>query len=164
MMTRCVTVLGLLATLSLSANTAFGQATHNVTLSGFEFTPPDIIVEVGDTVSWEWVNGTHNVVSGTVDAGAGTSDGNFTSGLPIGVLGTTYDLVVDQAFLDANPMPGDVYPYYCDPHAGFGMVGSITVVEPVEIPAASDWGLVALTLLVMTAGTVVLLRGRTRHA
>lgn len=161
-MTRCVSVLGLLATLSLGASTALGQTTHNVTLSGFVFTPADITVDLGDTVHWEWVSGTHNVVSGTVDGGTGTSDGNFESGLPIGVIGTTFDLVVDQAFLDASPMPGDVYPYYCDPHAGLGMVGSITIAPP--IPAASDWGLVALTLLVMTAGTVVLSRGRTRHA
>ena len=42
----------------------------------------------------------------------------------------TYEVVFDQAFLDANPEPADVYPYYCMVHVGFEMVGCITVDAP----------------------------------
>jgi len=92
---------------------------------GAVFIPADVTVEVGDTVHWFWAGGFHNVVSG-VDS---VHDGNFHSGSPTSAGGTTFDVVFDGAFLAANLMTDNYYPYYCEVHEGLGMVGSVTVEE-----------------------------------
>lgn len=146
------------AVIGAGAMRAEAQTTHDVFLDGFEFIPADITINVGDTVHWEWVSGTHNVESGEIVAGSGVPDGNFRSGDPTGVVGTTYDLVFDQAFLDANPMPDAVYPYYCVVHANVNMAGTITVAGPQNVPAASHWGLIVMGLLIAVGAAVVLVR------
>ena len=108
----------LLLTLVASAAPA---ATITVQLIVIDFVEQDITIQVGDTVHWEWVSGTHNVVSGV----GGVQDFNFDSGNP--AAGTTFDVTFDQAFLDANSMPDNEYPYYCEPHLALGMIGTITV-------------------------------------
>lgn len=88
------------------------------------FSPADVVIDVGDTIHWIWASTGHNVVSGMpVDPNAGVA---FLSGPPAPV-GTTFDVLFDQAFLDANPVPNNIYDYHCHPHAAFGMVGSVTV-------------------------------------
>ncbi len=146
----------LIAVSLLVAAAAQAQTTHDVDLSGFSFLPADITIDTGDTVHWIWVSGQHNVESGEIAGGFGVPDGNFISGAPTLVVGTTYDVIFDQAFLDANPMPGDVYPYYCVIHAGVNMAGTITVVDP--IPTVSEWGLAALGLVLLIAGSVLVVR------
>ena len=116
-----------LVLLTLAASAA-PAATITVQLVGFTFVEQDITIEVGDTVHWEWVSGFHNVESGVVVSGAGVPNGMFRSGDPTSVVGTTYDLVFDQAFLDAHPIAGNEYPYYCIVHTFFDMVGTVTVV------------------------------------
>lgn len=105
---------------------ALGQTTHTVQLIGLDFVPPDLTVELGDTVLWDWVSGFHNVESGV----GGLHDGNFRSGDPTGDDATTFEVLFDQAFLDANPVPDGEYPYYCIVHFGIGMSGIITVQVP----------------------------------
>ena len=133
-----------------------GQTTYTVNLTGFSFSPADITVALGDTVHWVWLDGVHNVESGV----GGAYDGNFRSGGAVS--GADYSVVFDQAFLDAKPMPGDVYPYYCAPHWGLGMVGSISVSPPV--PTVSEWGLVAMALLMLAVGTVAMIRRQRERA
>lgn len=161
-MSRYASVLGLVVALSVGAGVARAQTTHTVQLVGIAFDPASITVNIGDTVRWEWVLGNHNVESGVIEAGLGVPDGNFISGAPTGVTGTTFELLVDQAFLDANPMPGDVYPYYCIVHTGVDMAGTISVSPP--IPTVSEWGVAAMILFILAAGTVVLARGRSTPA
>ena len=48
----------------------------------------------------------------------------------------------EPAFLDANPIAGDVYDYHCHPHGFAGMVGSITVAP--DVPMLSNAGLALL--------------------
>lgn len=140
----------------LAAAVAEAQTTHNVDLDGFSFIPADIAIEIGDTVHWVWVSGNHNVESGVITGGVGVPDGNFISGAPTLVVGTTFDVTFNQAFLDAKPMSGNVYPYYCVIHAGVNMAGTITVVDP--IPTVSEWGLAALGLLLLIAGSVLVVQ------
>ena len=142
----------------ISSAGAAAQTTHNVQLVGFTFIPPTLKIDTGDTVHWEWVEGVHNVESGIIVAGAGVPDGNFLSGAPTGVVGTTFDVVFDQAFLDAQPMPGNVYPYYCLVHTGLNMAGTITVNAPPAVPAMSVWGAVALIVVMLAAATTVFAR------
>ncbi len=92
---------------------------------GFDFTPANVTIETGDTVHWFWAGGLHNVESGV----GGVHDGNFRSGDPTSDTSTTFDVTFDEAFLTAQPIPQDVYPYYCAVHEALGMVGSVSV-EP----------------------------------
>ena len=145
---------------ALAAASASAQTTHDVSLSGFSFAPPDLSIDAGDTVRWTWFDGKHNVESGV----GGAHDGNFRSGEPVDSPGMTFEVTFDQAFLDANPMPDDVYPYYCIVHLGFGMIGSITVEAggggPTSVPTASQWATLALITVLLAGGMVALRRQR----
>jgi plastocyanin len=111
-----------------AVSSASAQTTHTVELIDMSFSPPDLKIDLGDTVHWVWVFGFHNVESGIVVGFDAIPDGRFRSGDPDFDL--TFDLVVDRAFLDAYPAPNAVYPYYCVVHGPDGMVGSIRVTVP----------------------------------
>lgn len=108
--------------LSLALAAALAQTTHTVSVGSpiNRFTPKDLAIQVGDTVTWTWVGGIHNVSS---------QDGYFSSGAPVGAP-MTYSLTFDAAFLVGAPISGNRYDYQCDVHAGLGMVGSVTVGTP----------------------------------
>ncbi len=101
-----------------------GGTTHVVELLIYTFEPPDIEIEVGDTVRWVWVIEAkpHNVESGV----AGIHDGNFRSGDPV-CAPAEFELTFDQQFLDDHPMPDNLYPYYCIVHVDLAMTGTVTV-------------------------------------
>jgi plastocyanin len=111
---------------------------------GLTFVPADITVAPGDTIEWHWSSGTHTVTSG--DNAACVHDGTY------------FDMNLDSS----NPVvqyvvPNDgttFIPYFCRPHCGAGMVGTITIL-PSPIPAVSQWGMIVMGLLVLVAGTVV---------
>jgi plastocyanin len=90
------------------------QTLHVVVSSGMTFTPPDLTINVGDTVRWENQSGFHNVVA---------DDGSFTNG-PASTSAWTYDRVFTTV--------GD-FRYYCVIHGGpggVGMSGIIRVINP----------------------------------
>ncbi len=103
----------------------------------FVFSQPDITIEVGDTVRWTWESAGHNVGSGL----PGDPTPFFLSGPPADV-GTIFEVTFDQAFLDANAVPDNIYAYHCHPHGDLGMVGSITVV-----PAPGSMALFGVALI-----------------
>jgi plastocyanin len=103
--------------LVVGSSSLFAQTTHQVDVAGISFTPAHITIAEGDTVFWNWVSGMHNVAS---------DEGLFTSGNPV-MPPFTYSLTFDAAFLASAPANGNFYPYHCDPHLAFGMVGSVTV-------------------------------------
>jgi plastocyanin len=87
------------------------------------FSPATLTINIGDTVTFVNDGGFHNVAS---DAGAVTSfhcaDACGTS--PVGdASSNAWSSTV------TFPTVGSV-PFHCDIHAGIGMVGTITVVEP----------------------------------
>jgi len=99
----------------------WSQQKISVEVSSNQFTPADITINVGDTVEWTNVQGFHNV-----DGRTSTYPNNpesFFSGSPAGP-GWTYEHVFSAA---------GTYDYDCTPHAGLGMVGTVTV----EAPAAT---------------------------
>jgi plastocyanin len=65
-----------------------------VTVQNFQFTPSSLpSVSLGDTIRWEWINGTHTTTSTSVPAGAATWDNaidvnNTFFEYPVTVLGT----------------------------------------------------------------------------
>jgi plastocyanin len=85
------------------------------------FSPATLDVRVGDTVHWVWEASGHTVTSGK----GGNPDGTFCSpndgacaGASTSRAGATYDHVFTT--------PG-TFPYFCRPHFGAGMVGTIRV-------------------------------------
>ena len=93
----------------LFLNAAIARAaTVEVTVRNFEFVPATININPGDTVIWNAVQGAHDVVA---------NDGSFSSG------------AVKQApwtFSHKFNTEG-TFRYFCSPHQGFGMVGTIVV-------------------------------------
>ncbi len=86
-------------------------ATHVVQVSNFQFSPATLTgVQVGDTVTWTWTNGSHTTTSTSVPAGAAAWDAPITSAA------TTFSYKVTQA---------GTYSYVCQPHAP-NMAGSFT--------------------------------------
>ena len=71
------------------------------------FAPAAIRISPGTTVTWEWINGYHNVVD---------ENGQFSSGEP--EQGATFEHTFETA--------GTIL-YYCEPHRSMGMKGAIIV-------------------------------------
>lgn len=92
----------------------------NVDVSNIKYTPKDITISVGDTVVWTNTQGSHNVNGSTsVFPSNPESFGNSVAG-PGWTLTHVFSL------------PG-TYDYRCDPHANFGMVGTVTVETQSEV-------------------------------
>ena len=101
----------------LSSSLIFGQTSHTVTLTNFAFTPQTVTVNVGDTVKWNNVQGTHNVRA---------DDFSFFSGSVAPAPWT---------FIHVFTAEGN-NPYYCEPHGGpggSGMSGVVVVETPVSV-------------------------------
>lgn len=91
-----------------------------VAVGNFQFNPKHIVVETGDVV--RWINA--EAISHNVNGSQTTFPNNpasFTSGAP--APNWTYDLTTTA--------PG-LYDYRCDPHAGGGMVGTMSVYDPMS--------------------------------
>jgi plastocyanin len=97
-----------LAVFALLACAQGWSAVHEVTISGLDFVPSELSIEVGDTVKWTWVTGiAHNVVAddSSFSSGSTTTEGNF-----------------QQTFNSVGEVP-----YHCQPHRNQGMTGVINV-------------------------------------
>ena len=98
-----------------------GQAI-NVGASGNFFSPKTLTVKAGTAVTFVWVSSGHSLVFGTscspatVGPSAGVSSG--------GVQNAGFLLAVPATVINA---PG-TYPYYCSPHCGSDMTGTLTVI------------------------------------
>jgi len=84
-----------------------------------------VTIHPGDTVQWVWQSPGHTVTSGTVKMGMGTADNKFCSPsdmncatAPTSTTGAMYSHTFTQA---------GMFPYYCRPHAGAGMIGTVVV-------------------------------------
>lgn len=82
------------------------------------FAPAAIEVSPGTTVTWDWVDGYHNVVA---------TDGEFDSGSP----------ERNATFEHTFETPGTVL-YYCDPHESIGMKGAVVVAGDGDVENVSD--------------------------
>lgn len=92
------------------ASISFAQTVHVVEARDFVFVPENVNVAVGDTVEWQWIEGTHTTTS------------DSTSGQNV------WDAPLDvahQVFRFVITAPG-VHHYHCTPHQSLGMVGTIT--------------------------------------
>lgn len=126
---------GVVATTASARSTAPRVATkHVVEMISTDdkkelYAPVDITIQVGDTVSWLAVSGSHNVAfwADSIPPGAEArllelmpDQTSPLNGARRPKKGSTYDIV----FTD---VPKGVYKYFCKPHLRKGMVGTITV-------------------------------------
>ncbi|MCI4668887.1 MAG: plastocyanin/azurin family copper-binding protein [Bacteroidia bacterium] len=101
----------------LASSTAFAQTNHTVSVGGasLAFSPSSLTIDQGDSVTWTNAGGFHNVNGSQATysmnpvgfSNGGASSSSWTYGFRFNTPGT--------------------YNYQCDPHAGGGMVATITV-------------------------------------
>ncbi|HPI96711.1 MAG TPA: plastocyanin/azurin family copper-binding protein [Gammaproteobacteria bacterium] len=106
--------------ITFSAN----SKTHEVLVSSNVFSPSSLIIEAGDTVRWRNTGGTHNVFA---------NDGSFRCANGCDASGgdgnpSSLAWVAEVTFRQTG-----IFNYYCQPHVSFGMVGSVTVIEPTSV-------------------------------
>jgi plastocyanin len=107
-----------LASLALAAPA--GAAPATVTVGSDFFNAKDVTVNTGETVTWNWQSGTHNVAFKTGPVSIGTSPWNSK--------GATWSATFSK--------PG-TYTYVCEAHSS--MKGTVTVVDaPAAGPAPSS--------------------------
>jgi plastocyanin len=98
----------LLSLFSVTLITSFFAVTeafavkHVVNVQNFSFVPANLNVQVGDTIRWVWINGTHTTTSTTIPFGAPAWDEPITSS------NTFYEYRVNVV---------GVYSYLCTPHS-----------------------------------------------
>ena len=86
--------------------------TQIVTVQNHIFTPASFTINLGDTIKWTWINGSHTTTSLGIPAGAATWNKNINSS------STSFIYV---------PTVAGTYNYKCTPHQSMGMVGNFTV-------------------------------------
>jgi len=87
---------------------------HTVNVQNYSFIPANLNVQVGDTIRWVWVNGSHTTTSTTIPGSAASWDE------PINSSNTSYEYRVTVA---------GVYNYLCTPHSS-SQIGSFTATAP----------------------------------
>ncbi len=107
---------GLLVILSQSSGLA---ANFSVAVTGLRFSPTNIAINVGDTVTWTGVG-----ISHTVTGNSPSEPFCGTNAPPGGTCSVTFNT------------PG-AFPYRCIPHAGFGMTGLVTVASSAIAPVVT---------------------------
>lgn len=95
--------------------------THEVLVSSNVFTPSSLVIEAGDTVRWRNVGGSHNVFA---------LNGSFRCAEGCEAEGGNGDPSDELWISEVTFRQTGTIPYICEPHVGFGMKGSITVVQP----------------------------------
>ncbi len=117
------TARGAIASVATLASLFFSTtalcAEHVVTQKGIAFVPASITVAPGDTVRWVFTLGFHTVTSGANCTADGTGINGILS-------------AKSREFIWTVPASaaGTTIPYFCAPHCIFGMVASITVINP----------------------------------
>ena len=151
---RIAVLLAIIAPSLLFHPTMAGAATVTVTVGagGFVFRPSSVTINTGDTVLWTWSSSGHSVTSGS----PGMPTGLWDSGI------RNQGAMFSHTFNTAG-----LFPYFCVPHAAFGMVGSVTVVAPAgptgiglvevfKLPSASPLANISTRLNVMTGDNVLI--------
>ncbi|MEX2524833.1 MAG: plastocyanin/azurin family copper-binding protein [Gammaproteobacteria bacterium] len=116
------TILAIIIMFSLTGGMKAFAEDYVINAQARVFAPAILYIQSGDTV--QWVNMTsHNTVS-------------IENMIPEGAEGWRGDLGEN---LSITLTEEGVYPYVCEPHIGFGMVGAIIVGEPVNIDASMEY-------------------------
>ncbi|MBS1518905.1 MAG: T9SS type A sorting domain-containing protein [Bacteroidetes bacterium] len=127
----------LLLLIMFFANSNLRSTTHTVTVENFMFTPANLNVNVGDTIKWQWVNGSHTTTCNGVFPGTSLPNGAAPWDSPINSGSTVFTYHVTVA---------GTYIYKCQPHAPDmgGMItagsNSILFTENFDYPSGDSLG------------------------
>lgn len=99
------------------------SATVTITNSGTTFSPGTITINLGDDVNFS-ISNTHNAV----EVSQATYNANGTTPLSGG-----FSVPFGGGTVPADKLTPGIHYYVCTPHAGFGMKGTITVLDLTEI-------------------------------
>ena len=115
------------AFLLLSLLTGHVQATEHTVESRPDntFSPRDLVIQVGDTVTWINIGGRHNVLA---------QDGSFRCAEGCDASGGNGDPSTSAWSFSLTFNSPDVIDYVCELHAGIGMVGTVTVSQVNTVP------------------------------
>jgi len=83
--------------------------------------PAITTINVGDTVEWDWVEGTHSTTSGSCQGESCSPDGLWSSRSDL-TAGATFSYTFNTA---------GTFTYYCIPHMGT-MLGTVIVINPAD--------------------------------
>ncbi len=106
-------VLSAIALILITSTRAY-SVKHIVNVQNYAFVPANLSVQVGDTIRWVWINGSHTTTSTTIPTGAPAWDH------PINSTNTFYEYRVNVA---------GVYDYLCIPHQNT-QIGHFTATNP----------------------------------
>ena len=95
--------------------------TQIVTVQNHVFTPNTFTTNIGDTVKWTWINGSHTTTS--------------LAGIPAGAAAWNHSINSTNLTFIYVPAVAGLYHYKCTPHQAIGMVGNFTVAS--SCPPAS---------------------------
>lgn len=131
---------------------ANGETIEVVATASLTFAPPDVVLNVGDSIHWTGLQGGFHTVAETADANTLTYNGGFHSP----AAGSEFTFTFDS--------PGDYF-YICEPHVISGMRGTVTVIDSGNepVPTLSEWGSGALMLLMLAAGARLIAKRQNRH-
>ena len=107
----------LLGAMLLSAPGAAEDFFVDVGGASFSFSPNDLTIQVGDTVTWRNQGGGHNVNAPGFFRCANGCDGEGGNGNPSAAAWEFTRTFNQEAVID----------YHCEPHQGIGMTGRVTV-------------------------------------
>src|SRR5262245_22537127 len=102
-----------------------------VTISGFAFVANVVVIERGDYVHWKNMSG----ASHTTTSGMACVANNLWNN-PLGA-GAEFQ----RQFLE----PAGDLPYFCIPHCGLGMTGTVRLTTPIVVQAADNGGTLTLS-------------------
>jgi len=108
-----------------------------VQVQNFSFNPPDLTITEGDTVVWQWVNGTHSTTSDDCPCCVCLWDSTVQ---PTGCPPYEYQFTFETA--------GE-YNYHCSVHQALGMLGVVHVMPAPSKVAARQ---ATIGLLVLGVG------------
>lgn len=113
------------------------------------FDPPEITIDIGDTVRWTNLQpGVHNVAE-VDEADWNTNTDNPNGGVFSGVPGAVPE------FEFTFSAPGTFF-YICQNHIGMSMKGKVNILAP--IPAMTVWSISMLAAALIGMGAIVLRR------
>lgn len=122
-------ILLLLALLFLFLIPVRARADQTVLVTDFSFTPRDLTIDVGETVTWQWVKGFHTTTNG-IDENDPNA-GNLWDALLFSGQKTAVYQFNEAGF----------FPYFCRFHTDLNMFGSVTVNPPMATETRS-WGMI----------------------
>lgn len=98
--------------MTITAGNSATATIWTVTVQNISFDPSNLTIQQGDTVKWQWINGSHTTTSGDPCVADAIWNATISSANP----------TFQREFSSAGS-----FPYFCVPHCGSGMTASLTV-------------------------------------